>query len=110
MKTIVLIISGIALLSSAIQDDNTQVTHEITSYITDIEEPGPNCGDDIHPTCGRELTCLDGAIVKCDNAPIGTCSYKKGACFNGKHTIIGYVKCGEDREECNLCTRCCIGT
>lgn len=110
MKALMVVLCCFVLVASAFQQIGTEINDGVDSYYTVIDEPGHNCGDDIQVTCGRQLTCLDGGIVKCDGAPPGKCSYKAGSCFNGKHTILGYVKCDEWKETCNECTRCCIGT
>ncbi|MDJ0840151.1 MAG: hypothetical protein QNK37_26805 [Acidobacteriota bacterium] len=71
--------------------------------------PGSDFPDDDlgGATCGREITCLDGAKVSCEGGPAGQCSYRVDACLARKH-VPGYVKCGVNvtEEKCNAYHQC----
>ena len=70
-------------------------------YVPDSDFPDDIAG----VTCGREITCLDGAKVSCDGAPAGECEYVTDKCIGSRH-VKGYVKCGTAKEECNNYSRC----
>ncbi|MDJ0841109.1 MAG: hypothetical protein QNK37_31650 [Acidobacteriota bacterium] len=57
-------------------------------------------------TCGREITCLDGAKVSCSGGAAGSCSYDVDKCIDRRH-VKGWVKCGDvGREYCNAYRQC----
>ncbi len=53
-------------------------------------------------TCGREITCLDGAKVSC-TGPAGQCYYELGECNHKREHFKGWVQCGDtaSKEYCN---------
>ncbi len=68
--------------------------------------PGSDFPDELGEggaTCGRSITCLDGATVSCANGPSGECSYQIDKCNYKREHHKGWVQCGKDadKEYCN---------